>query len=209
MNDISTKAIVLKMNKHWKPVGVGLVSKTMCDLMNGVIMALDIEYAINGDGTPNFNVQEYVNPVGWDEWVELEVRPWDLSIHTTSREFRVPTVVITTNYDKVHMKYLTGKPTKEGLAIRDNLIDGYTGKELEYNMATIDHVKPRSRGGTDTYDNTVLTSKEINNKKGNLTVKEAGLNLLINPHNPKPVLISSTIRKARHFDWIPFLTKKK
>jgi 5-methylcytosine-specific restriction endonuclease McrA len=204
-SNIANKAIVLKLNKLWKPVGVELVSKTICDLMTEVIMAMDIVYATNEDGTTNFDVQEYVNPVNWDEWIKLPVRPWDLSIHSSKMEIRVPTVVITRKYSKIHEKKFKGKPTKEGLAIRDNLRDGYTNEELALELATIDHVVPLSRGGSDTYDNTVLTTKEINNRKGNKLNSEAGLVLLINPHNPKPIMVSHTIRKARHQDWKNFL----
>jgi 5-methylcytosine-specific restriction endonuclease McrA len=209
MNDIAQKAIVLKLNKLWKPVNVETVSKTICDLMTGVVMAMDIVYSINEDGTPNFDKPEYVNPVGWDQWITLPVRDWDLSIHSTRMKIRVPTVVITVNYSKVHEKKFKGKPTKEALFIRDNGIDGYTGKELDYQEATIDHVIPKDRGGTDTFDNTVLTTKEINNKKGRMLNSEAGLKLLINPHNPKPIKVSYTIRKARHQDWKNFLLVKK
>ena len=209
MRDIAHKAIVLKLNKLWKPVGVELVSKTICDLMTGVIEAIDIVYSSNPDGTPNFDTEyEYVNPVTWEEWVKLPVRPWDLSIHSTHMHIRVPTVVVTKNYAKIPEKKFKGKPTKEGLFIRDNGTNAYTGEELDYAEATIDHVIPRSRGGEDTYENTVLTSKEINNRKGNKLNKEVGLTLLINPHNPKPIKVSQTIRKARHQDWKHFLVSK-
>lgn len=205
-SDIAHKSIVLKLNKNWRPVGVGMVWKTICDMMTGTVLGMDIVYAKNEDGTPNFEVQEYVNPVHtWDEWINLPVRPWDLCIHSTKMTIRVPTVVITAKYDKVPKKAFRGKPTKEGLAIRDNLRDGYTYEELDLASATIDHVIPLSRGGTDTYDNTVLTTKEINNTKGNKLNSEAGLKLMINPHNPKPILVSHTIRKARHQDWKNFL----
>lgn len=207
MKDIAHKAIVLKLNARWRPMQVELVSKSICDLMTGTVKAMDIVYILNEDGSPNFDIQEYVNPVGWDEWIKLEVRPWDLSIHSTHMHIRVPTVVITSRYAKLHEKKFRGKPTKEGLAIRDNLIDGYTGKELEYELATKDHVVPLSRGGSDTYDNTVLTTKEINNRKGNKLNSEAGLTLLVNPHQPKPILVSHTIRKARHRDWSAFILK--
>ena len=207
MNDIAHKAIVLKLNKHWAVVGTELVSKTICDLITGVIMAVDIVYAENPDGTPNFDVQEYVNPVSWEQWIQLPVRPWDLSIHSSKMTIRVPTVVITKHYCKVPEKKFRGKPTKEGLMIRDGGLDGYTGEVLDPSEATIDHVTPLSRGGTDTYDNTVLTTKVINNTKGNKLNSEAGLKLLVNPHNPKPIKVSHTIRKARHHDWKPFLPR--
>ncbi len=209
MRDIAHKAIVLKLNKKWHPVGVELVSKTICDLMTGVIEAIDIVYSVNEDGTPNFDQYEYVNPVAWEEWIKLPVRPWDLSIHSAHLNVRVPTVVITKHYAKIPEKKFRGKPTKEGLAIRDNLVDAYTGKELEMDEATIDHVTPLSRGGTDTYDNTVLTAKEINNKKGNKLNSEAGLTLLFTPTQPKAILVSKTIRKARHQDWKHFLVAPK
>jgi hypothetical protein len=51
----------------------------------------------------------------------------------------------------------------------------------------------------------VLTTKEINNKKGNKLNKEAGLTLLFKPTQPKAILVSHTIRKARHQDWKQFL----
>lgn len=209
MRDIAHKAIVLKLNKKWHPVAVELVGKTICDLITGVIEAIDIVYATNPDGTTNFEEYEYVNPVNWEEWVKLPVRSWDLTIHSAHLTIRVPTVVITKNYARVPEKKFKGKPTKEGLAIRDNLIDAYTGQELAYEDATIDHVTPRSRGGLDTYNNTVLTTKETNNKKGNKLNAEAGLNLLFEPTQPKAILVSKTIRKSRHPDWKHFLLPVK
>ena len=210
MRDIAHKAIVLKLNRNWKPVGVGLVWRTICDLMTGVVSAVDIGYSLKENGEPDFDGEkEYVNPVGWDEWIKLPVRPWDLCIHSAHMTVRVPTVVITKNYAKIPEKKFKGKPTKEGLAIRDNLIDPYTGLELAYEEATIDHVLPKHRGGSDTYDNTVLTTKEINNKKGDKLNSEAGLTMLFQPSQPKKILVSHTIRKARHQDWESFLEKSK
>lgn len=207
MNDIAHKAIVLKLNRLWKPVGVGLVSKTIADMMTGVILGMDIVYGTNEDGTTNFEHPEYVNPVNWDEWIKLPVRSWDLSLHSPKMHIRVPTVVVTKNYSKVHEKKFKGKPTKEGLMIRDNGVDGYTGEILDPEEATIDHIIPKDRGGADTYENTCLTTKEINNRKGNKLNEEAGLKLLVVPHTPAPIKFSHTIRKVRHTDWKQFLSQ--
>lgn len=204
MRDIAHKAIVLKLNRNWKPVGVGLVGDTICDLMTGVVEALDIIYPEKPDGTPDFDNYN-PRPCTWEEWVKLPLRPWDLSISSVHSKVRVPTVVVAKNYAEIPKKKFQRKPTKEGLFIRDNGIDPYTGKELEYEEATIDHVIPRFRGGTDTYDNTVLTTKKINNEKGHKLNSEAGLTLLFTPTQPKAVLVSHTIRKARHHDWKHFL----
>ena len=101
------------------------------------------------------------------------------------------------------------EPTKEAVFIRDNGVDGYTGKEIDYSAATIDHVIPKDRGGSDTYDNVVLTTKEINNRKGNKLNSEAGLTLVINPHHPKPLKAYHTIRNVRHQDWRNFLVQSR
>lgn len=207
MNNIANKAIVLKLNKRWSPVGVALVSKTLADMMTGTVMGMDIHYAVYDDGSPNFDVQEYVNPVGWNEWINLPVRDWDICIHSPKMTIRVPTVIITAKYDRIPEKTFKGKPTKEAVFIRDNGIDGYTGKEIDYSAATLDHVIPKDRGGSDTYDNVVLTTKEINNRKGNKLNSEAGLTLLVNPHHPKPLKAYHTIRNARHQDWRNFLVQ--
>lgn len=209
MNNIANKAIVLKLNRRWNPVGVALVSKTLADMMTGVVLGMDICYPLNEDGTPNFEDYGNPRPVTWDEWITLPVREWDLAIHSPRMTIRVPTVIITAKYDKIPEKTFKGKPTKEGVYIRDNGIDGYTGREIDFSEATLDHVIPKHRGGTDTYDNVVLTTKEINNRKGNKLNSEAGLKLVVQPHHPKPLKAYNTIRKIRHHDWKNFLTHTK
>ena len=209
MNNIAHKAIVLKLNRNFIPVGIGLVSKTICDLITGVVKSLDIVYKKTSDGNMDFETYDYINPVGWGEWCKLPVREWDLSIHSSKITIRVPTVVVTSNYYKIHNKKFRGKPTKEGLFIRDNGIDGYTGKEIPDEEGTIDHSIPISRGGDDTYDNTLITTKELNNKKGNRLNSEIGLIPVINPHCPNPIPIFYTIKKARVHDWKHFIIRKK
>jgi 5-methylcytosine-specific restriction endonuclease McrA len=149
----------------------------------------------------------------WKEWKQKNaerqasgvVRPWDLVIHTSKMAIRVPTVVITKNYNKMPMKRYRGKPTKEALFYRDNGKDIYTGEELDYDEATIDHIFPISRGGKDIFENTGLTSKNINNKKGNRLNHEVGLKPRFRPTAPKEVPIWKTIRKIRHADWKFFI----
>ncbi|MGL5083266.1 MAG: HNH endonuclease [Microcoleaceae cyanobacterium] len=49
---------------------------------------------------------------------------------------------------------------------------------------TIDHVMPRSRGGTHTWDNVVAACERCNAHKGNRTPEEAGIALRANPKAP-------------------------
>ena len=47
-----------------------------------------------------------------------------------------------------------------------------------------DHVKPISRGGSDTWNNVVSACKRCNHFKGNRTPEEAGLQLIAVPFSP-------------------------
>lgn len=208
MNDIAQKAIVLKLNKVWMPLEVAVVQDVLIDLVQGVVEALDIQYGLNKDGTPITSEYEFVRPLTWEDWVKVPVRPWDFAIHTSKMTIRVPTVVIAKNYDKMPKKKYKGKPTREALFHRDDGRDAYTNKQLDYDNCSIDHIIPRSRGGKDTFENTVLTTKEINNEKGNRLNSEIGLKLQFKPTAPKEVPLWKTIRKIRHDDWKFFMKVK-
>jgi 5-methylcytosine-specific restriction endonuclease McrA len=209
MKDIASKAICLKLNQGWQALEVSLVGNTIVDLVAGVVMALDITYVMNDDGTPDTSQYDYVNPLGWDEWIKLPIRPWDFVIHTSKMTIRVPTVVIAKKYNKMPTKKYKGKPSKEAVFYRDGGIDIYTGKEINFSEATMDHILPRSRGGLDVYENVGLTTKEINNNKGNKLNDEIGLKLKFAPSFPKEIPVYKTIRKISHHDWKFFIHHEK
>jgi len=103
------------------------------------------------------------------------------------------------------MKTFKGKPSKDAIWIRDSGTDQYTGKKLRRDEATIDHVLPQSRGGTNAWENLALTAKEINSRKGNRLNSEIGLRLIREPRAPRPIPLSQLIREIRHQDWKRFL----
>ena len=71
--------------------------------------------------------------------------------------------------------------------------------------ANIDHPFPKSRGGPNTWENMVLCYKDINSKKGSKTPEEAGLKLIKQPKEMKPVLASDYIKFNNHVDWSFFI----
>lgn len=203
---IANKAIVLKLNSNWQPVGYGIVADAIVDLVAGEsVKALDIQYVLNENGEPDFSETPSMVPVDWNRWLELPIRPWDLVIHSTKLSIRVPTVIIANNFHKMPMKTWKGKPSKEAIYIRDGGRCQYTGKALDRKNATIDHILPKSRGGGDEWTNLALTSKEVNSKKGNALNSEIGLRLIKQPTTPKPIPVSQLIREVRHPDWELFI----
>lgn len=78
---------------------------------------------------------------------------------------------------------------------RDKGICQYCGVKLTKSSATIDHINPKSKGGKNTWDNTVLSCKPCNDKKSDKLLEEIGMTLLSIPK--KPTWISVKFGKAR------------
>ncbi len=71
---------------------------------------------------------------------------------------------------------------KKNVLIRDRFQCVYcTGSDRPM---TIDHVVPKSRGGSTDFDNCVACCRACNLKKGNRTPTEAGMRLLKRPYQP-------------------------
>jgi len=68
---------------------------------------------------------------------------------------------------------------------RDRHICAYCGKHFpNYNHLSRDHIVPKSRGGKNEWMNVVTACKNCNSEKGNLTLKEARMELLYVPYVP-------------------------
>lgn len=184
------------------------MGKAIVDLVNGVAWAMQIEWELDENEQP---VQDkkpiYVNPVSWETWITLPVKSYHLSIHSPKLEIRVPTVIIAQNFDKMPRKKPKRNPSNQGVQFRDGGRCQYTGKILNEEEGSVDHVVPLSRGGRDTWDNVVWSDKSVNATKGNRLNSEAGLHLIHPVRAPREVELWETIRKPMHPDWIPFMRK--
>jgi 5-methylcytosine-specific restriction endonuclease McrA len=144
--------------------------------------------------------------VTWDEWITLAIRPQDNAVRTARGPIRVPTVIVAINYARVPRK----RPKLCACAIRerDRNRCQYTGRILQPEEGSLDHVVPRSRGGKDSWNNLVWASKEINARKGNRLPHEAGLKLLAMPRVPKELPLTAAIRNAHGVaEWKLFLNE--
>jgi 5-methylcytosine-specific restriction endonuclease McrA len=199
MNDILNKNIVLVLNRNWQAINIRTPQEAFCQMATNVATALDIELG-------NSVSAETLRPVTWDEWITLPIRDGDNVVHTVHNAIRVPTVIVAVNYVRVPKK----RPKLCARTIRER--DGnrcqYTGVLLHPNEGSLDHVVPRSRGGTDTWENLVWSSKQVNTRKGNRLPHEAGLKLLKTPRAPKELPVSALIRNAHGVaEWKLFLNE--
>lgn len=70
--------------------------------------------------------------------------------------------------------------TKRGVLRRDRHTCAYCGGQA----GTVDHLVPQSRGGRNSWLNTVAACSPCNTRKANRTPEEAGMPLLFTPYPP-------------------------
>lgn len=103
------------------------------------------------------------------------------SIKTASSSFPRPSIV--------RMSYMIHRPrprvklTKREVFRRDNYACQYCGHRAK--TLTIDHILPRHRGGTHSWDNLVTACPVCNRRKGGRTPQEAGMPLRTRPKEPR------------------------
>jgi 5-methylcytosine-specific restriction endonuclease McrA len=95
--------------------------------------------------------------------------------------FPMPTVVRLVSYVVTRWRHTRG-PTwsRRGVLVRDHHSCAYCGRSA----TTIDHVLPRSRGGTNTWLNTVAACGRCNQRKGDRTPSEARMPVRTAPTVP-------------------------
>lgn len=209
---------VLVVNKNWLTLGTTTIRNAMKSLFstpdgnNMAAKGFVIEYEYLGDDKWNFENPLEIRPVELEEWLELEIRPFDSYIKSAHKEIRIPTVIQAQNCDRTHLRK-TSLSTKSVLE-RDNYTCQYSGKKLPRHQLNIDHVISKDEwrkrglpGSPDVWTNVVACDKNINSRKGNKSNLEAGLSLIRQPKEPLPVPASSLIKEIRSKDWEIFLGK--
>jgi 5-methylcytosine-specific restriction endonuclease McrA len=161
-------------------------------------MATNAATALEVEGEGN------IRPVTWAEWLTLPIREQDYAVQTVRGAIRAPTVIVAVNYARVPKK----RPKLCARTIRER--DGnrcqYTGALLRPEDGNIDHVVPKSRGGRDTWENCVWSSKSVNSKKGNRLPHEVGLKLLKQPKPLREMPVAALIRNTHGIpEWAMFL----
>jgi 5-methylcytosine-specific restriction endonuclease McrA len=117
-------------------------------------------------------------------------------LHSNGHRFRserldlpAPTVVRLRRY--VHVPYRRRAAlSRRGVFLRDGHICQYCGQAAE----NVDHVVPRSRGGTHDWENVVAACRGCNARKKDRTPSEAAMALARTPFVPRPAfwLVAAT-----------------
>ncbi len=126
------------------------------------------------------------------------------SNHKLRHDTLLPTVIRLRQF--VRVPYREIPLTRKNILQRDNnccQYCGYTGKEL-----SIDHVIPRSRGGTDDWLNVITACLRCNVMKSNQTPQEAGMTITRQPFKPQSIMsfkAGHQINSGRYKVWSKYV----
>ncbi len=185
------KAKVLVINKQWQGYEETDVETALKDMCRGSATGMDTEYFV---------------PVTWAEWLKLPIREGDRAIQSLHGPVRVPTVICKARFEEMPKK--RPKWSKKAVGERDGYTCQITGKYTGPQGGNVDHLLAQSRGGRNTFVNTVWTDKKVNTKKADKTLDELGWKLLKTPTEPPEIPMIRLIQ-PRHDDWKPFLKPKE
>ncbi|GAB2750230.1 HNH endonuclease [Kitasatospora kifunensis] len=96
--------------------------------------------------------------------------------------------------------------SRRGVLVRDQHLCAYCGRRA----TTVDHVLPRSRGGADSWLNTVAACATDNQRKADRTPEQAGMVLLRRPFEPTPeasLLLALGLRAGEAGELAPWLPR--
>jgi 5-methylcytosine-specific restriction endonuclease McrA len=114
----------------------------------------------------------------------IESSEW--ALHSESLTLPRPVVIRLVTYVRVPRDAHSRKITRRAIFARDRWTCQYCGSER--GSLTVDHVVPRSRGGTSAWENIVTCCAPCNRRKGDRLPKQAGMHPRRAPRAP-----SSTI----------------
>jgi 5-methylcytosine-specific restriction endonuclease McrA len=182
--------LVLVLNRNWLAVNIATARRAIVLLYTGRALAISTE---------DFSTYDF------DKWVEYSKKTNGDHISSPTMKFRIPEVIVLSKYSG---RALENKgPTRASLLARDGCTCQYCGRRLSPSRLTIDHIIPRSRGGSDDWDNLVVACIDCNIKKGDSTPEEARMTLIKPSRRPLP-LPYNRIRGLNSIpsSWLKFLS---
>ncbi len=125
-------------------------------------------------------------------------------IHTVRFAIAVPRIVRVLNFAKLPKQEV--KFNRRNIFARDNNTCQYCGRRYSTSELSLDHVIPRSRGGSSTWDNIVCACMRCNVRKGGRTPLEAHVRLIRPPIKPRRnPAIHVKLSDDRYASWKQFL----
>jgi 5-methylcytosine-specific restriction endonuclease McrA len=132
----------------------------------------------------------------------LEQRNGD-ALHSEHVTLKRPDVIRLVNYVRIPREAHRRKITRRAVLARDAWTCQYCGSTKS--GLTVDHVIPRSRGGTSTWENIVAACASCNRKKGNRMPREINMHPKNAPKPPAPTVFIQVASPKIPDNWQQYL----
>ena len=186
-------AHVLVLNRLWQAIDICSVRRAVC------LLYLKHAQVVMKDGGSFYTF-------GFEDWKDFSqnMADDDDMIRTISYNLRIPRIILLLIYDKLPPWEV--KFTRKNIYKRDKNICQYCGKKFQPEDLNLDHILPLSRGGRDGWENVVCSCVACNLRKGNRTLKEAGMGLVRLPGKPRwTAFVKDNFAGVREESWKDFL----
>ena len=188
---------VLVLDRDFQATRVASVRNAIMMLYKGTAEAVDVEDTVTGR---KFNTYDFDS---WEDLSEFRVEfehekyKW---IRSVNRTVAAPWIVRL--LDHTVRKRHGIKLNRHNLFSRDGFKCQYCCKKFASSSLTIDHVIPKSRGGSMVWGNVVCACVKCNTKKGSRSLNECGMRLIRKPEAPKHQF---PIPRVAHASWANFV----
>jgi len=124
---------------------------------------------------------------------------------SVSNEIVLPTVIRLINFHSFPKR--TYRLSKKNICVRDKYTCQYCSVVLSEKSLTVDHIIPKSKGGSDKWENLVSACKSCNLRKADKRPEEVGMKLLSKPSKISIHTHTTIIRNKglNNPDWTEFL----
>jgi 5-methylcytosine-specific restriction endonuclease McrA len=129
-------------------------------------------------------------------------------VRSVSQIFKLPSVVRLKRYVRTFRRTMNSRCTRRNILLRDQYTCQYCGNRMSHQAITIDHVKPRCRGGTTMWENVVAACHPCNRRKADMMPEEAGMRLLKSPRRPSWIDLLEEAHRELVNSWLPFILNK-
>ena len=126
---------------------------------------------------------------------------YEEQVHSPSVSLDLPSVIKIRDY--VRYDNISVDLNRKNVITRDEHTCQYCGTSRL--PLTIDHIKPKGKGGLDTWENLVTACKPCNQKKGDKTPEEVNMLLDRVPKRPNRLHYFQRYVKGQQKNWRPYL----
>ena len=157
----------LVLNRAWSPVHVTSVRRALVMLYHRAALAVC---------PATYQTHDFAS------WIRTSPATPTRVVRTVRTSIPAPDVILLSKYDRIPVLCIPF--SRRNLFKRDQSRCQYCGRRQPSESLTIDHVIPRSQGGSTGWSNCVLACAVCNRKKGSRTPDQAGMRLLVRPGRP-------------------------